>query len=536
MPPARPIPPMSTPTRTAPGSSRALAGFTQTILDTADEAIVSLDRRGIVRSFNRAAERMFGWAAADIVGGHADRLMPRPENTRREDHLSPYLVVGGPGLARARKVVGLRRDGTRFPLDLSVSQFDGDDGPQFTWILRDMSEHTRLQEQLRHAQKMDAIGRLAGGVAHDVNNLLTVINGWCEALSSASAEERSAAIDQITSAASKAAHLTGQLLSFGRKKALNPSVLDLNPVIEDVGRMLHRVLGEHIRLEAALLETPAFVRIDQGQLGQVLVNLALNARDAMPRGGCLRIETAHQELDARAAARAAVAPGHYITLTVSDTGTGIPADAMPHLFEPFFTTKADRGTGLGLATVHAIVHQAGGAIAAANLQTGGARFTIRLPQASEGCQPVAAPAAPALDDRGSETVLVVEDEKQVRFITVSMLKSRGYRVLEAATCQDALTIATTEDSIDLLVSDVMMPELSGPELATRIRTVHPSIRVLLVSGYSADAVARHGVDGAAPSFLQKPFTGRQLAKKVREVLGAAAGSRAAGPTSAVVLQ
>jgi two-component system, cell cycle sensor histidine kinase and response regulator CckA len=527
---------MSTPTRTAPGKSRALAGFTQAILDTAGEAIVSLDRHGVIRSFNRAAERMFGWTAADVVGGRVDRLMPRPEDTRREDHLSPYLAVGGPTLARARKVVGLRRDGTRFPLDLSVSQFDGEDGPQFTWILRDMSEQARLQEQLRQAQKMDAIGRLAGGVAHDFNNLLTVINGWCEALSSASADERAAAIDQITSAAAKAAHLTGQLLSFSRKSALNPCVLDLNPVIEDVGRMLRRVIGEDIRLECALLDAPAFVRMDQGQLGQVLVNLALNARDAMPRGGCLRIETARESLDAQAAAHAAVPPGSYVTLTVSDTGTGIPAEAMPHLFEPFFTTKTDRGTGLGLATVQAIVHQAGGTIAAVNVEDGGARFTIRLPEAPEGC-PAAAPACPPkLDDRGSEIVLVVEDETQVRHITVSMLKSRGYRVLEAATCQDALTLATTEDTIDLLVSDVVMPELSGPELATRIRTVHPAIRVLLVSGYSADAVARHGVDGAAPSFLQKPFTGNQLAKKVREVLGAAPGSRAAGPTSAVILQ
>jgi PAS domain S-box-containing protein len=527
---------MSTPTRTAPRGSRALAGFTQAILDTAGEAIVSLDRRGVVRSFNRAAERMFGWTAADIVGGHVDRLMPRPENTRREDHLSPYLAVGGPMLGRARKVVGLRRDGTRFPLDLSVSQFDGDDGPLFTWILRDLSEHTRLQEQLRQAQKMDAIGRLAGGVAHDFNNLLTVINGWCEALSSDSADERKAAIDQITSAASKAAHLTGQLLSFGRKAAVNPSVLDLNPVVDDVGRMLRRVIGEDICLESALLDTPAFVRIDQGQLGQVLVNLALNARDAMPTGGCLRIETARETLDARAAAVAAVPPGRYVTLTVTDSGTGIAPEAMPHLFEPFFTTKADRGTGLGLATVHAIVHQAGGTIDAVNLESGGARFTIRLPEAPEGPQATVAKSAPQLDGRGTETVLVVEDEAQVRLITVSMLKSRGYHVLEAASCQDALTLATTEETIDLLVSDVVMPELSGPELATRIRTVHPKIRVLLVSGYSADAVARHGVDGAAPSFLQKPFTGNQLAKKVREVLGAAPGSRAAGPTSAVVLQ
>jgi PAS domain S-box-containing protein len=518
---------MSTPTRTVATDPRALAGFTQAILDTAGEAIVSLDRDGIVRSFNLAAERMFGWSAADVVGGRGDRLMPRPEDTRRDDHMLP---------GRTRKVIGLRRDGTRFPLDLSVSQFDGDDGPQVTWILRDMTEHAHLQEQLRQAQKMDAMGRLAGGVAHDFNNLLTVINGWCEALASESADERKAAIDQITSAAAKAAHLTTQLLAFGRKSTLEPRVLDLNLVVDDIGRMLRRVIGEDILLEAVCAGDPAFVRIDQGQLGQVLVNLALNARDAMPRGGCLRIETACASLDARTAAKASLPPGRYVTLTVTDTGTGIPAEAMPRLFEPFFTTKSDRGTGLGLATVHAIVHQAGGTIDAVNLAEGGARFTIRLPEAADGC-PASAPVnSGKADGRGSETVLVVEDEKQVRHITVSMLKARGYRVLEAASCQDALTIATTEDAIDLLVTDVVMPELSGPELATRIRTVHPTIRVLLVSGYSADTVGRHGVDGTAPSFLQKPFTGNQLAKKVRDVLDAASGSRAAGPTSAVTLQ
>jgi PAS domain S-box-containing protein len=527
---------MPTPANTAVADSRALAGFTQAILDTAGEAIVSVDRHGIVGSFNRAAERMFGWSAADIVGGAVERLMPRPEDTRHDDHPEPYAAVSGPRFGRTRTAVGLRRDGTRFPIDLSVSQFDGGDGPHFTWILRDTTEQAHLQEQLRQAQKMNAIGRLAGGVAHDFNNLLTVINGWCEALSSASAEERAAAIDQITNAAAKAAHLTGQLLSFGRKSALNPSVLDLNPVIEDIGRMMRRVIGEDIRVELALLDAPAFVRVDQGQLGQVVVNLALNARDAMPHGGCLRVETAREQLDPRAAAAAAVAPGRYITLTVSDTGHGIPAEAMSHLFEPFFTTKADRGTGLGLATVHAIVSQAGGTIAAVNRPEGGACFTIRLPEAPACPRAARAAGGAAVDERGSETVLVVEDEAQVRHITVSMLKARGYRVLEAATCQDAFSAATTEEAIDLLVTVVVMPDLSGPELATRIRTVHPGIRVLLVSGYSADAVARHGVDGAAPSFLQKPFTGHQLATKVREVLNAAPGSAAAGPTSVVTLQ
>jgi len=525
---------MSSRISAAPGHSRGLAGFTQAILDTASEAIVSLDRQGIIRSFNRAAEHMFGWDADTIVGRHAECLMPRPENTRHADQ-APWAAACGPAFDHSRDVVGLRRNGTRFPMALSVSQFEGDDGQQFTWILRDVTEETHLREQLRQAQKMDAMGRLAGGVAHDFNNLLTIINGWCEALSSASPDERRAAVDQITSAAAKAASLTGQLLSFSRKRAINPCVVDLNEVIEDVGRMLRRVIGEDIALETTLSPVPVCVRLDRGQMAQVLVNLALNARDAMPRGGRLTVTTARQRLGAGEAEPLGLAAGVYVALTVTDNGSGIPDDVLPHLFEPFFTTKAACGTGLGLATVHAIVRQYGGVISAINLPEGGARFTILLAETPAERAVCATPPPRRLDGTGTETVLVVEDEAQVRQITVGMLRARGYQVLEAATCQEALSLATTHDAIDLLVTDVVMPELSGPELASRIGTVHPTIRVLLVSGYSADAVARHGVNGAAPSFLQKPFTGNQLGKKVREVL-TPSGAGGAGAPPAVVLQ
>ena len=528
-----------------PGGARAAAGFMQAILDTAGEAIVSLDRAGVIRSFNRSAERMFGWSVREVIGQHVARLMPRPEDCRHDDHLSPYLLVGGgPSFGRARQVVGLRRDGTRFPMDLSVSQFDADDGPQFTWILRDVAEQAHLREQLRQSQKMDAMGRLAGGVAHDFNNLLTVINGWCEGLSAASPEDRTAAVEQIVGAAAKAANLAGQLLSFSRQNAVTPRVVDLNLVIDDIGRMLRRAIGEDVLLDSALASTPMFVRVDQGQMDQVLVNLALNARDAMPRGGRLTLGTARRSIDAAEAGTLGLEPGAYVALWVRDTGTGIPGDALPRIFEPFFTTKADRGTGLGLATVQTIVHHAGGVIAAANVPEGGAEFRILLPEAREvpeeraAAVPVRQPATPgaATAERGCETVLVVEDDAQVRRITVSMLKNRGYDVLEAATCQEALSLVTTHHHIDVLVTDVVMPDLSGPELAARIRTVHPTICVLLVSGYSAEAVARHGVDGSAPSFLQKPFSGNQLAKKVRELIVARPGPADGNGLSGVVLQ
>jgi two-component system cell cycle sensor histidine kinase/response regulator CckA len=541
---------MSTPTETMPGGARAVAGFMQAILDTAGEAIVSLDRTGVIRSFNRSAERMFGWSACEVIGQHVGRLMPRPEDCRSDDHLTPYLLVGGgPSFGRARQVVGLRRDGTRFPMDLSVSQFDADDGPQFTWILRDVAEQAHLREQLRQSQKMDAMGRLAGGVAHDFNNLLTVINGWCEGLSAAAPEERTAAVEQIVGAAAKAANLAGQLLSFSRQNAVTPRVVDLNLVIDDIGRMLRRAIGEDIRLESVPSPTPVFVRVDQGQMDQVLVNLALNARDAMPRGGRLTLGTERRLIDAADAATLGVEPGAYVALWVRDTGTGIPCAALPRIFEPFFTTKADRGTGLGLATVQTIVHCAGGVIAATNVPEGGAEFKILLPEAppvleerraaAAAVRAVPAPrvAQPASQtEGGGETVLVVEDDAQVRRITVSMLKNRGYDVLEAATCQEALSLVTTHTDIDVLVTDVVMPDLSGPELAARIRTVHPTIRVLLVSGYSAEAVARHGVDGSAPCFLQKPFNGNQLAKKVQELLATRPPATDGSDFSAVVLQ
>jgi PAS domain S-box-containing protein len=526
---------MATPIRPLPGGDRALAGFTQAILDTAGEAIVSLDRTGIIRSFNRAAERMFGWSEADVIGRHVERLMPKPESTRKADPVSPYLLVGGPAYGRSRELVGLRRDGTRFPMTLAASQFDADDGPQFTWILRDGTDQAHLVEQLRHSQKLDAMGRLAGGVAHDFNNLLTVISGWCEALASAPADDRAAAVEQIASAAAKAASLTRQLLSFSRKGCEGPGVIDLNAVVDDVGRMLSRVLGEQIQLECVTAPTPVFVCADPGQIGQVLVNLALNARDAMPGGGRLRVTAGRRRLDAAEAASLGLAAGDMVTLTVRDTGTGISDDAMPHLFEPFFTTKAEHGTGLGLAMVDAIVHQAGGVLGASNVPDGGAEFRILLPEVAQP-QVVEPPPAPPAAPGGSEIVLVVEDEAAVRKITASMLATRGYQVLQAATCQEALTIVTTHDHIDLLVTDVVMPDLSGPELATRIRTVHPDIRVLFVSGYSADAIARHGVNGAAPSFLQKPFTGNQLAAKVRDLMPARPDSPTAGPVPALVLR
>ncbi len=499
--------------------------FTRSILDHTIEAIIGVDPQGLIQSFNRAAERMFLHTERDVLGQPVSLLMPKPERRRNSDESEHLRIADGRISGLGREVVGLRGDGSRFPMDLAVTPFVVDGAVHATWIVRDMTESKRLEEQLRQSQKMEAMGQLAGGVAHDFNNLLTVITGYCETLTgpSSSPDDRRVAVDQIMNAAARAANLTNQLLSFSRKAVVVSRVLDLNAIIEDIGRMLRRVIGEDICLEAVTSKAPAFVRGDAGQMGQVLVNLAVNARDAMPHGGRLTISTDHLTLDAAAAADRRVTAGEYVLLTVSDTGVGIAPDILPRIFEPFFTTKAPgRGTGLGLATVYGIVHQAGGELSVQSQPGKGASFSIVLPVARpEAAAATVSVPAKSSHERGSETVLVVEDEARVRDITVRMLEARGYHVLSAADGSHALALAQEHGHIDLLVSDVIMPDVSGPQVAERLRTAHPDMRMLFVSGYSDDAVVRHGVHDAGLAFLQKPYTGSQLACKIREILDTA---------------
>jgi len=518
----------------APGA--AAGGFTRSILDHATEAILHVDAAGAIRGVNLAAERMFGMTEADLRGQRVDVLMPGASSRRHGDSAEPVPVTG----PASRGMVGRRRDGRRFPMDFSVTPFSFDGEVHYTWIVRDVTERVRLEEQLHQSQKMEALGQLAGGVAHDVNNLLTVINGWCETLtSSLSAASPSPspmdAVAQIAGAAAQAAKLTGQLLAFARKATVAPSVVDLNGVIADVDRMLRRVLGEDVTLEEDFARGSMPVRVDPGQMSQVLVNLAINARDAMPRGGRLRIATCAVTLDDAAASARQVRPGRYIQLAVSDTGCGMPADVRARVFEPFFTTKGPgRGTGLGLATVYGIVRQADGTIGVESEPGRGTTFTVLLPEVAvqAAVQAVEAKAPPACPDSGSETILVLEDDPQVRRIIVSMLQTRGYRVLASADERQALAAAEAESHIDMLLSDVVLPQMSGPEVAERLRTTHPDARVLFVSGYTADAVAKRGVPETGASFLQKPFTGRQLGRSVREILD---GRPLSGAADAVVV-
>lgn len=509
--PSDPVVPAMPGGRRSPSAVAVQEAFARTVLASTMDAVVAIDDTGLIRSFNRAAERTFGWAAQDVVGQPAAMLVPPADRRRRTDEI-PHVTED----QRPVQSVGVRRDGSRFPMEVVVTPFVVDDVRHSTWFVRDVTERAHLEAQLRQSQKMDAMGQLAGGVAHDFNNLLTVISGWCETLASGSLEDRQCAVEQIGGAAARAAGLTAQLLAFGRKAEVSPKVVDLNDSIATVARMLERVIGEHIALELLLDPQPQHVRVDTGQLDQVLVNLAVNARDAMPRGGRLTIGTTPYTPNATDTQRYTVAAGAYVRLRVSDTGVGMSPDVAARVFEPFFTTKGDKGTGLGLATVYGIVRQAGGGIIVHSRPGEGTTFSILLPVVAEKPEAAEASSAAVAREQGTETILLVEDEPQVRAIAVNMLRARGYRVLVAGSAAEAVTLAAAHSDVALVVSDVVMPNESGPQLVARLRQSHPALPALYVSGYASDAAGDLTLGGDA--FLQKPYTGRSLALRVRELL------------------
>lgn len=382
----------------------------------------------------------------------------------------------------------------------------------------------QAEEQVRQAQKMEAVGRLAGGVAHDFNNLLTIINGCSELLIEQLSQQHPghALAKEVQDAGRRAAALTRQLLAFSRRQMLQPKVLDLNAVLLHLDKILRRSLGPDIEIVMQLAPTVGNVLVDPAQLDQAIINLAVNARDAMPRGGRLTLETRHIWIGEEAPAlEGDCLPGRYIRLVVADSGEGIDGATLGQIFEPFFTTKASgKGTGLGLAMVYGFVRQSGGQIAVESAPGMGTRFIIDLPCVEEFVDATEAPAEPTQMPLGNETVLVVEDEEGVRAWTRHVLEMCGYRVLEAS--HGAQALALGERSIDILVTDVVMPKMSGRQVAEALVASHPDLKVLFVSGYTDDAMIRRGILSAGSAFLQKPFTAHQLAAKVRELLDTAA--------------
>jgi PAS domain S-box-containing protein len=466
---------------------------------------------------NPSFYQTLGYTQAELL--HRTVADVAEDLTQVRRHFAAVLGQGGDRFETRLRC----KDGSRVDVEVSGAVVRLEGRRLIHGIVRDMTEHKRLEEQFRQAQKMQAIGRLAGGVAHDFNNLLTVITGYSELLlqETQPADASGDLIREIIRAADRAAALTRQLLAFSRKQILLPVELDLNKIVTNLDKMLRRLIGEDIDLRMVLGSGLHPVKADPTQVEQVILNLAVNARDAMPAGGRLTVETANAELDESfTRERREVQPGLYVMVRVSDTGHGMDRETKAHLFEPFFTTKElGKGTGLGLATVYGIVKQSGGHIYVESEPGRGAAFTIYLPALGAGAlAPAAATDADELP-RGTEVVLLVEDGDEVRQLARQVLENRGYLVLEAGHGGEALDLCARQARrIDLLVTDVIMPQMSGRELAERLASTQPGLRVLYLSGYTDAECLRRGLIEGDRAFLPKPFTPKALARKVREVL------------------
>ncbi|MGB7591990.1 MAG: response regulator [Terriglobia bacterium] len=438
------------------------------------------------------------------------------------------------GEARGLEAAWKRRDGSVIFVRESARAFRADDGRvlYYDGIVEDVTERRRLEEQLRQAQKMEAVGRLASGVAHDFNNLLTIIIGYSDLLLErvSARDGMRPPVEEIKKAADRAASVTRQLLAFSRKQVLPPHILDLNSLLTNVDKMLRRMIGKNIELVTHLPSGLGRVNADPGQIEQVIMNLAANARDAMPQGGQLTLEAANVELDSSyVSSHGSVLPGHYVMIAVSDTGIGMDAETQARIFQPFVTAKQrGKGMGVGLATVYGIVRQSEGHIWVYSEPGKGTTFKVYLPRIDQAAE-VIAPTNVAVDEpsRGSETILLVEDEEAVRSLARGLLESRGYQVLETKGADEALEIGERhKEHIHLLLTDVVMPQMNGMELAEHLAPLHPETKVLYMSGYADHAVVQHCLLDPSKVFLQKPFTADVLAHKLREVLDSVGAQRA----------
>ncbi len=491
------------------------------LVEGSDDAIVSATLEGTIISWNPGAERLYGYPAHEIVGHDVSMLVPAERTADR--HVLLDRVRSGERIP-AFDAVHRRKDGSAVTISLSMSPIHDRHGQvvAVAGIAHDITETRRLESNLRQSAKMEAVGRLAGGLAHDFNNMLTVIDGYSElALMKLAADHPvRSLVEEIHKAGERAADLTRQLMVFSRKSMVEPRVLDLSEVVLADVDMLKRVIGEDIAIDTRLAANLDHVMADRAQFDQVLVNLVINARDAMPNGGQVTIETANVTFTgAHGVAPREVPPGAYVMLAVSDTGVGMDAGTLKRLFEPFFTTKGSgRGTGLGLTMLQNFVMQSGGYVGVYSEPGQGTTFKIYLPTVA---LPLATGHMPSSDQPppGTETVLVVEDDDAVRYFTEAVLKAAGYDVLTASNGIEALSIArSSSHPIHLLMSDVVMPVLGGHALAEQFQVLRPDARVLFTSGYTPDAVSRKGIAIPADRFIQKPYAPAGLCRKIRDLL------------------
>ncbi|HEX8985230.1 MAG TPA: response regulator [Bryobacteraceae bacterium] len=539
--------------------SGRFSGAVRTVIDVTEQRRAAQERERLLREFDSERARLeavLRQMPAGVIMAEAPSGTITLRNVQVESILrGPFRIGGGPKdylqypafhldgrpysvedmpLARAvasgetvtnEEIRFARGDGSRATVLVSSVPIRNREGYVVAGmaVLHDVSDRHEIEAQLRRSQKMEAMARLAGGAAHDFNNLLTIIGGYGQMAMDALKPEDPVRrdLEAILEASARATALTRQLLTFSRRQIVQPKTVELNRHILRIGRMLRRLLGEDIELVMALKAAPARIWIDPAQLEQVLLNVAVNARDAMPTGGRLTISTGTLKVTEEAAGELNLTPGLYVTLTMSDTGTGMSAETLSHLFEPFYTTKSKgKGTGLGLSTVYGIVKQGGGEILVKSELGHGTTVNIYFAAAAGGSSrpsPISVEHGPV--QTGTETILVVEDDPEVRRLASQMLARQGYSVVKAASAAEALRLwKNRRDSIDLVLSDVIMPHMSGPQMVERMRDSRPGVRVLYMSGYTGDVIAKHGLVDATSAFLPKPFTLEELARMVRSVL------------------
>ncbi len=497
----------------------------RSILDTVPDSMIVIEENGTITSFSAAAERLFGYSAGEVRGRNVKMLMPSPDREKHDGYLNRYITTGERRIiGYGRVVTGQRKDGTLFPMELAVGETRVNGKRIFTGFVRDLTSRHKIEEELRQAQKMEAIGQLTGGLAHDFNNLLTVISGNLEMIESRLNDEKLLTmLREAQGAAEDGAKLTGQLLAFGRKQPLNPKIVDVGQLVSGFSDLLRRSVGEMIELRTIISGGSNEALVDASQLQNAILNLTLNARDAMPRGGRLSIEISRVKLDVDYAQMYPhVRTGDYVLVSVTDNGAGMSQEVKQRAFEPFFTTKSvGAGTGLGLSMVYGFAKQSGGHIQLYSEEGQGTSVRVFLP-AVQYATDMASPAEQVAVKRalpgGSEKILAVEDDARVRRVAVSRLIDLGYEVIEAENGAAALERLKQHSDIALLFTDVVMPGgMTGDELAEIVRRERPEIKVLFTSGYAEPEIAGREL-AASGSWLKKPYTARELAERLRELL------------------
>lgn len=511
-------------------SPEAQAAKLRGILQSAVTAIITIGDRGLIEAVNPATERLFGYSASELIGQNVKMLMPEPYRAEHDGYIANYIETGVKKIIGiGREVSGRRKDGSVFPVHLSVSEFEAEGQRYFTGMVHDISDRRHVEEALRESerrlaqsQKMEAVGQLTGGIAHDFNNLLLVITGNLELLEpKLSSDEARSLLKEAQDAALLGSKLTDQLLTFARRRHLDAQTIQLNELVVGIADMLRRTLGEDITLSTSLARDVWPTRADPDQFQSAIVNLAVNSRDAMPQGGKLVIETRNMVLQADSFDfETELQPGEYVQLSISDTGMGMTSEIRDRVFEPFFTTKEKgRGTGLGLAMVYGFVKQSGGHVTVYSEPGHGTTINLYFPRSDAAAPDGLAPgkdAGPEMPPR--ETILVVEDDSKVRQLTIRRLKLIGYRVLEASDGPSALEILRCGEAVDLVFTDLIMPGgFSGREVALHAREIRPSIKILLTSGYAEELV--RGNDSQRDTFkvLRKPYQQADLVAALRDV-------------------